>query len=836
MRVDLPAGTVTFLFTDVEGSTQLLHSLGAEAYAEALAEHRRIIREACATERGVEVDTQGDAFFFAFPTAPGALAAARALTESLSPRPVHVRVGLHTGTPLVTEEGYVGDDVHRAARIAAAGHGGQVLVSASTAQLVEFELRNLGEHRLKDLSAPERIYQLGDGAFPALKSLYRTNLPVPATPFLGREAELAEVVQLLTEDGPRLLTLTGPGGTGKTRLALQAAAQASGCFPDGVFWVPLAPLRDPELVLPSVARTLAVSEERGTPLEEALAAHLNGKSLLVLLDNVEHLLPPAAVQIAALRSLNGSRLLVTSRERLRISGEHAWPVPTLAEDDGKALFLVRAHAVDPGFTPSPTVDELCARLDELPLAIELAAARTAVFSAEQLLERLSQRLDLLKGDRDADPRQQTLRATIEWSHSLLSEDEQRLFARLAVFVGGCTYEAAEEVGGADPDTLESLLDKSLLRKRSADGQPRYWMLETIRGYAVERLEESGEEDELRRRHAEWFVALAEEAEPHLTGSPKAWLDRLEDENANVRTALDWLEECGSGESMQRLCGAIWRFWAIRGHIAEGRRRLEAALQADSHATIARGRTLNGATVMALETGDRAAARLRAEEAVDLHQVIDDPWGEPISLGILGNVHAAQRDFEGAQRLFEAALERHRRDGDDHRVLVAMYNVARMRHELGDVSGARALQEEVIRRAKAAGNLRLQASSLGALSEHALREGRVAEALPLLEESYRISRDLEDGDALLEVLYRFARALAFVERAADAARVYSRAEVLRQETDRAVFPWVERENEWTLSRIHSLLDEGAFTQAWDEGTRMTLDEAVALSFGEPESDA
>ena len=332
----------------------------------------------------------------------------------------------------------------------------------------------------------------------------------------------------------------------------------------------------------------------------------------------------------------------------------------LAEDDGEALFLVRARAVDPAFTPSPTVDELCARLDELPLAIELAAARTAVFSAEQLLERLSQRLDLLKGDRDADPRQQTLRATIEWSHGLLSEDEQRLFARLAVFVGGCTYEAAEEVAGADPDTLQSLLDKSLLRKRDAADEPRYWMLETIREYAVERLEESGEEDELRRRHAEWFVALAEEAEPHLTGSPKAWLDRLEDENDNIRTALDFLEASGSGESMQRLCGAIWRFWLIRGHIAEGRRRLEAALEADSRATIARGRTLNGATVMASETGDHVAARRHAEEAIDLHRVIDDPWGEAISLGILGNVHAAERDFEGAQRLFEAALERHRR--------------------------------------------------------------------------------------------------------------------------------------------------------------------------------
>jgi predicted ATPase len=441
--------------------------------------------------------------------APGALTAAGAFTEGLASGPIRVRVGVHTGTPLLTDEGYVGADVNRAARIAAAGHGGQVLVSSSTASLVGLELTDLGEHRLKDLSAPERISQLGEGAFPPLKSLYRTNLPVPATPFLGRKAELAEVVELLTKDGVRLLTLTGPGGTGKTRLALQAAAEASEFFPDGVFWVPLAPLRDPELVLPSLARALAVSEEPGRALEDTLSEHLSGKSLLVLLDNVEHLLPPAAERVAALRASNGSCVLVTRRERLRVSGEQTWLVPPLVEDDGTALFVARARAIDPRFAPSQAVDELCARLDELPLAIELAAARAAVFSAEQLLERLSGRLDLLRGDRDTDPRQQTLRATIEWSHDLLDEVEQQLFARLAVFVGGCTYEAAEEVAGADPNTLQSLLDKSLLRKRDADGRPRYWMLETIREYAAERLEESGEAQELWRRHAAWLLAEAQ---------------------------------------------------------------------------------------------------------------------------------------------------------------------------------------------------------------------------------------------------------------------------------------------------------------------------------------
>ena len=313
MRADLPIGTVTFLFTDIEGSTRLLHELGVDGYAEALAEHRRVIREACARHDGVEVDTQGDAFFVTFPTAPGALAAAREMTEALSAGRIQVRVGLHTGTPLLTEEGYVGVDLHRAARIAAAGHGGQVVVSSSTAALLDLELTDLGEHRFKDLGAPERVYQLGDGEFPALKSLYRTNLPVPTTPFLGREGELQEVLSLLSSEDTRLLTLTGPGGTGKTRLALQAAAEASDRYVDGVWWVPLASLRDPALILSAVAQALDVTEEAAKPLAETMAAALAGKRLLLVVDNIEHLLPPAATEIATLVSAAGPTLMVTSR-------------------------------------------------------------------------------------------------------------------------------------------------------------------------------------------------------------------------------------------------------------------------------------------------------------------------------------------------------------------------------------------------------------------------------------------------------------------------------------------------------------------------------------------
>ena len=505
MREDLPSGTVTFLFTDVEGSTRLLDGLGADAYAEALAKHRRIIRKVCAAESGVEVDTQGDAFFFAFPTAPGALAAASALTDALAAGPIRVRVGLHTGTPLVTDEGYVGGDVHRAARIAAVGHGGQVLVSASAAQLVELELSDLGEHRLKDLSAPERVFQLGDREFPALKSLYRTNLPIPSTPFLGRERELQEVVALLSEKDTRLLTLTGPGGTGKTRLAAQAAGVAADGFPDGVWWVPLAALRDHELVLESASQVLGA--------KNGLASHIADKRMLLLFDNFEQVVEAAPGVSTLLGECPHLELIVTSRERLHLAGEQEYPVTPFVAEEGVDFFAARARAVKPDFDIDESVPEICRRLDDLPLALELAATRVKALSTEQILSRLERRLPLLTGgSRDAPERQRTLRATIEWSHDLLSAEEQRLFAGLSVFAGGCTLDAAEAVCGAELDTLHSLVDKSLLRFTSE----RYWTLATIREFAQDRLDDVTAR-ELRQRHAEYFVALAEEAEPTSAG-------------------------------------------------------------------------------------------------------------------------------------------------------------------------------------------------------------------------------------------------------------------------------------------------------------------------------
>ena len=563
---ELPTGTVTFVFTDVEGSTRLLQQLGADAYADALAEHRRALREAFVRHDGVEVDTQGDSFFIAFSTAPAAIAAAAEAQQVLAAGPIRVRMGIHTGTPHVTDEGYVGPDVHRAARIAAAGHGGQILVSSSTASLVEGDsLRDLGEHRLKDLAAPERIYQLGGEAFPPLRSLQQTNLPIPATPFLGRQRELDEVTALLGSGDARLLTLTGPAGAGKTRLALQAAAEASDHYPDGVFWAPLAALRDPKLVLEVAAQALEA--------RDGLADRIADRRLLLILDNFEHLIDAAGELAGLLAACPNLQLLVTSRELLRLPGEQAYPVPPLEPQDATELFTARARAADPRFEPGPIVEQLCARLDNLPLALELAATRVTVLSPEQLLDRLSKRLDLLKAGRGVDPRQQTLRATIEWSYDLLDEEERLLFERLSVFRGGCTLEAAEEICDADIDTLQSLIDKSLLRRQGE----RFWMLETIREYAAEQLEQDGEAEVLAERHAEYFLALAEEAG---RGAPDEDVEQgrgLRHDLDNLRSALGWLIGAGDVERELRLAtAAFWSLWTLREPArAEGVARLRA---------------------------------------------------------------------------------------------------------------------------------------------------------------------------------------------------------------------------------------------------------------------
>ena len=508
MAGELPQGTVTFLFTDIEGSTRLLHALGPEAYAEALAEHRRVLRDAFAAHDGVEVDTQGDAFFVAFPTATGAAAAALAGRAGLEAGPIRVRMGLHTGEPTVTTEGYVGIDVHRGARVAALAHGRQILLTEATRAFLDQPVRDLGRHRLKDFAGPTTIHQLGSDDFPPLRTPGAIELPTPATRFLGREAELHRAVSIWLEREPRVLTIVGPGGIGKTRFAIELARLLADEADGATIFVPLAPLRDGDRLLDQLAHRLGAPE----PTPESLATEIGPRRTHLMLDNVEQLLPSAARLIAKLVAASPSvRLLVTSREPLRIQGETELDLRPLPADEAVALFLERARASRPELERSPAVLELCRRLDGLPLALELAAARLKLLSPEQLLERLAQRLDVLRGTRDADERHATLRATIAWSHDLLDESEQALFARLAIFRAGCTLESAEAVCDADLDTLASLLDKSLVRRRTgALGEERFWMLETIRelprrGSRRSRTKEStrrvGTQTECSRSHA-----------------------------------------------------------------------------------------------------------------------------------------------------------------------------------------------------------------------------------------------------------------------------------------------------------------------------------------------
>jgi predicted ATPase len=686
VRADLPSGTVTFLFTDVEGSTRLLHSLGAEGYAQALAEHRRLIRQACAREGGVEVDTQGDAFFFAFPTAAGALAAARVFTETLASGPIAVRVGLHTGTPLLAAEGYVGDDVHFAARVAATGHGGQVVLSAATAELVEHSLTELGSHRLKDVAEPVSLYQVGEGAFPPLKTIANTNLPSPVSSFLGRAEELYEADELLRQT--RLLTVTGPGGAGKTRFALELARRAReerfSDYAGGVFACFLSSLRDPALVLATIASTLSLREQPARGPLETVAMHLEGKRMLLLLDNLEHMLEAAAELSELLAACPGLTLLCTSRELLRVGGERAFALPPLADAESVALFCERAQ-----LEPSDDIERLCARLDGLPLAIELAAARTRVLTPAQLLERLSQRLDLLKAGRDADRRQQTLRATIDWSHDLLTEAEQQLFARLSVFSGGCTLEAAETVCEADVDDLQSLGDKSLLR--FTDG--RYWMLETIREYAAERLAAHGEEW-VARGHIDYFLELAETAEPELWAQrTDFWLSRLDREQANFRIALDRALQLCEAEAAVRLAGALYPYWEIRARHEAGAWLDRALAPKSAVAPSFRAKALVAAGRAAAWQFDHPSGIASLEEAAELFRELGDDEGLGRCLGFLGHARLYTGDSAGAAAVLDDAVELARTTGDRRSLARALSNAAFAVIEVGDFDRARAMFEE-----------------------------------------------------------------------------------------------------------------------------------------------
>jgi predicted ATPase/class 3 adenylate cyclase len=742
--VGQPTGSVTLVFTDIEGSTRLLEELGQAQYRDALTSHRKSVREAFGRFGGYEVNTQGDSFFYAFAFASDAAGAVQAAMKALEGGSISIRVGVHTGDPGVDGPDYVGLDVHTAARIMGAGHGGQVLVSESTRELLDdsFVLSDLGEHRLKDLTGPRRLYQLGVGVFPPLRTLHRSNLPVSATPFLGREPELAAVVGMVTEPGARLVSLTGPGGTGKTRLALQALAQASGDFEDGVFWVPLAPLRDPDLVLVELASAVGIRENSLTnSVLDALEQGLARKRMLLLLDNAEHLMPTIAFHVGALVAACPSvTVVVTSRERLKLPGEQVFPVPPMTEADGQALF--RSRALDAGVDVEKSRDlrSLCVRLDNLPLALELAASRTVLFNPAQLLVRISGRLDLLTGGHNVDARQRTLRETIAWSHDLLDLDEQRLFRQLSVFADGCTYESAEEIASADPDTLQSLLDKSLLRRRETSVDPRYWMLETIREYAAEQLETAGEDDELQRKHLAHFAAVAQ------TSYEESWSGRqdrtpLIEERENLRVALEFALN-DDPETALELAHMLSGYWLSHGGLREGREKLTDALnRASRNPTASRALAVFALGTLASAQRDMAAADDLCLEAIGLFRELDDSRGEGRALLWLGFSAFRRCDLELAMQYTEQGLRVLEVAGDETWRRRGVFNLGLTLTALGDHSRALSIQREAlvgVRRDESAFTLAMCLNNLGETERLA---GDEAQARSSLEESAALLRQL-----------------------------------------------------------------------------------------------
>jgi predicted ATPase/class 3 adenylate cyclase len=743
----LPTGTVTFFFSDIEGSTKLIQQLG-EQYPDVLLAHHTVQRQALAANGGHELRTEGDSFFIVFESALEACAGAAAVQNMLALHSwpqggqVRVRIGLHTGEATLVGNEYLGLDVHRAARVASAAHGGQVLVSETTRALVDhalpqgLTLKDLGMHRLKDLARPERLFQLTveglPADFPPLKTLEATpnNLPTQLTSFIGRDDQVREAKQLLAQS--RLLTLTGPGGTGKTRLSLEIAAEVLDQFSDGVYFVPLSAVHDPELVASAIAQALAISTTGSRRPIDALLDHLREKQTLLVLDNFEQVVAAAPIATQLLEGSAGLRVLVSSRTVLRVSGEQEFPVPPLGLPDLKALpglaalsqfeavrlFIERAVAVKPDFHATnenaPAIAGICERVDGLPLAIELAAARVKLFSPQALLSRLEKSLSALgSGARDAPARQQTLRGAILWSYDMLDAGGRRLLARFSVFARGGNLEQlepvcgpAEDVGGDVVESLDGLADQSLLRRLPDFDEPRFLMLQTIRDFTTERLEESGEAHLIRDRHVKAFIALAQQAQPHLFGPRrKEWLDRLEEDHDNFRAALDWTAASTDARSAMELAAGLWRFWQMRGHLHEGRRRMDDVLAMPN-------------------SGAFPKERLAALEAA-------------------GGLAYWQADMAVAQRFYDECLVLTRTLGDDRALANALYNAA----------FPRVISREAI-----------------------------GEANPMLAEALPLFRKIGDQTGIARVLWGIGNALYFAKKNADARPVLEEAVALNRKLD------------------------------------------------------
>jgi predicted ATPase len=806
---ELPTGTVTFLFTDIEGSTRLLHELG-DGYPEALSEHRRALRAAIAAHGGVEVDTQGDAFFVAFSRARDAVAAAADGQESLAAGPIRVRMGLHTGEPLVTDEGYVGIDVHRAARIAAVGHGGQVLLSQATHDLVGPDgLRDLGEHRLKDLTAPERLWQLGESDFPPLRSLNQSNLPVQPTPFVGREKELGEVLALLRDPATRVLTLTGAGGSGKTRLAVQAAAEVIDDHEHGVWWIPLQAVREPARVVPEIGSTLGA---RGEPAE-----HIGGRRMLLVLDNFEQVVGAAPQLGELLSDCPNLRLLVTSRELLRLAAEREYPVPPLVEQESVGFFLARARAARPGFEPDEHVLPICRRVDHLPLALELAAARVRAMTTAQIRERLERSLPLLTGGaRDAPERQRTLRGAIGWSYDLLSPDEQQAFRALGVFAGGWTLEAADAAAGADVDALQSLVEKSLVRY----GGERHSLLETIREFALERLEAEGELEAVRRRHFDLYFELAKSVDTSAEGDYGRHFEVLLPEADNLRAALDGAVEAGDVVEATEMMVPLENFWVVTAPFEGARRWDELLARAEELPERLRATALRCYAGSLWLSGRYEESHRLNEESLTLFRALGDEEAVAILLHRTGISSMRFESLSRSRELFEESLRIHRKLGSLRGESEAIGGLGYLAMTEGNFTEGAELFSQAVELAHEVGFVWWEVGMLAGLGEALIELDRIDEAEVAVRRHLGLARGIDDRQSSVVALVL----LAWIAR-------------LRSDDERAGMFWgaVEAEEargpigQWELERedyaARAVTKSEQFEQGRRRGRRLSFESAI-----------
>ncbi len=865
--VGLPTGTVTFLFTDIEGSSTLLQRLGDRRYAEVLEEHQRILRDAFAKGNGQEIDSQGDSFLVAFSRARDAVATAVAAQQSLTEYPwpdgasLQVRMGLHTGEPISRTDRYVGLDVHRAARIGAAGYGGQILLSDAVSSLAGRDLppgvslRDLGNHRLKDLREPEHLLQVVHpnlpAAFPPLKSLniLPNNLPVQLTSFIGRGHEKAEVRKLLSTT--RFITLTGSGGAGKTRLALQVAAEALEEFPDGVWLVELAALTNPSLVTTDLLGTCP-----------------------------------------------NLRILATSREALGVTGETTWRVPSLsvpdlqrlppldhiAEYEAVRLFIDRAVTSAPQFAitrdNAPAVAQVCHRLDGIPLAIELAAARVKVLAVEQIAARLEDRFRLLTGgSRTALPRQQTLRAAMDWSYDLLSEQERTVLRRLSVFAGGWTLVAAEAVCSGDGveasailDLLAQLVDKSLVGVETKGNEARYGLLETVRQYGLDRLMESEKALIVRRKHRDWFLELVERAERELRGPRQIlWLDRLENELDNLRAALEWSMKEAPAAGL-RLAGELQWFCQIRGHLSEGRKWLEDTLLIASDASPPvrakalwgvgqlswpqgelelAGTVLRKSLTLWRELGDKRGmatalhtlghvaenqadyghANTHFEESLLLFRELGDKWGISWSLNCLGHVALTQGDDSRAKPLFEESLALCRETGDKWRTAYTLRNLGNVAGMRADYQRAMSSLDEGLALSRDVKDKYSIVACQNALGKIALKLGNHERAMTLFKESLTLRRDFADRRGIPECLEGLAGVAGGQAKPILAARLLGAAEIMRETIGTPLPPSDGAEYARQVSAAGAALGQEGLAAAWAEGRAMSLEQAIERALKE-----